>query len=59
MEKAPCPDCDAPLEIPTGVVTGEILTCPSCGLELEVSQVNPNNCVELRELVIEGEDWGE
>ncbi len=59
MEKAPCPDCDAPLEIPNGVVTGEILTCPSCGLELEVSQVNPNNCVELRELVIEGEDWGE
>lgn len=59
MEKAPCPDCDAPLEIPNGVVTGEILTCSSCGLELEVSQVNPNNCVELRELVIEGEDWGE
>jgi alpha-aminoadipate carrier protein LysW len=59
MEKAMCPECDAPLEIPNGVVTGEILTCPICGLELEVSQVNANNCVELRELVIEGEDWGE
>ncbi len=58
MEKALCPDCDAELEVPNGVVTGEILTCLSCGLELEVSQIN-HGCVELRELVIEGEDWGE
>lgn len=58
MEKARCPDCDAELEVPDGVVAGEILTCLSCGLELEVSQIN-DDCVELRELVIEGEDWGE
>jgi len=58
MEKALCPDCDAELEVPDGVVAGEILTCPSCGLELEVGQIG-NDCVELRELVIEGEDWGE
>ncbi len=58
MEKTRCPDCDAELEVSDGVVAGEILTCLSCGLELEVSQIN-NNCVELRELVIEGEDWGE
>ncbi|RLI45184.1 lysine biosynthesis protein LysW [Candidatus Bathyarchaeota archaeon] len=58
MEKANCPDCDTELEIPDGVVAGEILTCPSCGLELEVSQIN-DDCVELQELVIEGEDWGE
>jgi alpha-aminoadipate carrier protein LysW len=59
MEKALCPDCDVELEIPNSVVPGEILTCPGCGLELEVGQVNAKNCVELRELVIEGEDWGE
>ncbi|MFQ5836456.1 MAG: lysine biosynthesis protein LysW [Candidatus Bathyarchaeia archaeon] len=58
MEKALCPDCDAELEVPNSVVTGEILTCLSCGLELEVSQIN-HDSVELRELVIEGEDWGE
>ena len=58
MEKALCPDCDAELEVPKGVVTGEILTCLSCGLELEVSQIN-DDCMKLRELVIEGEDWGE
>ncbi len=58
MEKALCPDCDTELEIPKGVVAGEILTCLSCGLELEVSKID-NDEVELRELVIEGEDWGE
>jgi len=58
MEKAMCPDCDAELEVPAGVVAGEILSCLSCGLELEVSQIKAD-CVELRELVIEGEDWGE
>lgn len=58
MKKAKCPDCDAELEVPNGVVAGEILSCLSCGLELEVSQIN-DDCVELQELVIEGEDWGE
>jgi len=58
LEKAQCPDCDAELEIPEGVMKGEILSCPSCGLELEVKQINGES-VELQELAIEGEDWGE
>ena len=37
---------------------GEILSCPGCGLELEVKQVK-GGCVDLQELTIEGEDWGE
>jgi lysine biosynthesis protein LysW len=37
---------------------GEILSCPECGLELEVKQVN-GSLLELQELTIEGEDWGE
>jgi alpha-aminoadipate carrier protein LysW len=52
------PDCDAEIEVPDDVMKGEILSCPSCGLELEVT-VNKGDCVELKELGIEGEDWGE
>ena len=53
-----CPDCDAELEIPEDVMQGEILSCPSCGRELEVKQIQGES-VELQELGIEGEDWGE
>ncbi|MEM0111827.1 MAG: lysine biosynthesis protein LysW [Candidatus Bathyarchaeia archaeon] len=58
MMSAKCPDCDSNLEISGDVVEGEILSCPCCGLELEVVKVNGDS-VELQELVIEGEDWGE
>ena len=55
---AKCPDCDADLDVPADTAQGEILSCPGCGLELEVKQVN-GGCVDLQELTIEGEDWGE
>ena len=58
MKKANCPDCDAEIEVQDDVMKGEILSCPSCGLELEVTE-NKGDCVELKELGIEGEDWGE
>ena len=56
--KARCPDCDAELNVPVDTEKGEILSCPGCGLELEVKQVK-SGCVNLQELTIEGEDWGE
>jgi len=56
--KAKCPDCDAELEVPTDVMQGEILSCPGCGLELEVKEINGES-INLQELLIEGEDWGE
>ena len=46
------------IEVTDDVMKGEILSCPSCGLELEVTE-NKGDCVELKELGIEGEDWGE
>jgi len=55
---AKCPDCDAQLDVPVDTEKGEILSCPGCGLELEVKQVK-GGCVDLQELTIEGEDWGE
>ena len=58
LNKTKCPDCDADLDVPTDAEKGEILSCPGCGLELEVKKVN-SGCVDLQELTIEGEDWGE
>jgi alpha-aminoadipate carrier protein LysW len=56
--KSKCPDCDVDLDVPTDTTKGEILSCPGCGLELEVESVDKGK-VNLKELVIEGEDWGE
>jgi alpha-aminoadipate carrier protein LysW len=56
--KTKCPDCDAELEIPSDTEVGEIVSCSGCGLELEVKTVK-DGTVELQELTIEGEDWGE
>lgn len=56
--KANCPDCDAFLDVPKDVEKGEILSCPGCGLELEV-KAKKGESVDLQELTIEGEDWGE
>ena len=58
METVKCPDCDAQFKVPENVVVGEILSCPECGLELEVKKIGGNQ-LELQALVIEGEDWGE
>jgi hypothetical protein len=58
--KTKCPDCDSELNVPCDIEKGEILSCPGCGLELEVKKVNDGGgCADLQELTIEGEDWGE
>jgi uncharacterized paraquat-inducible protein A len=57
---AKCPDCDFELDVPCDIEKGEILSCPGCGLELEVKKISDGGgCVDLQELTIEGEDWGE
>ncbi len=51
-----CPECSADLEVADDVVIGEILPCGECGLELEVTGVDPIT-VELAPEI--EEDWGE
>ena len=58
MKTAKCPDCSADLQVSEETKMGEIVSCPECGLELEVKQIGCDK-LELKELVIEGEDWGE
>ena len=55
-----CPDCNLELDVPCDLEKGEILSCPCCGLELEVKKkCDGGDFVEIQELTLEGEDWGE
>ena len=33
-----CPECDATLNIPDDVSVGEIVSCPDCGADFEISK---------------------
>jgi alpha-aminoadipate carrier protein LysW len=52
---AHCPECDAELEL-NGVVQGEIVVCSDCGVDLEVTSLDP---LALDLAPMEEEDWGE
>jgi alpha-aminoadipate carrier protein LysW len=51
-----CPECEADLTLPSGVMENELIACPDCGAELEVISLNP---VELTLAPDVEEDWGE
>lgn len=50
-----CPECDAEITL-EDVVQGEIVVCPDCGIDLEVTSLSP---VKLELAPMEEEDWGE
>ena len=41
MAAALCPECEAEMTFKPGTVEGEIIVCPDCAAELEVTSVNP------------------
>lgn len=53
-----CPECDGELDIPDDVISGEIVSCPDCGMDFEV-RIEKGGEIELKPAEIEGEDWGE
>ncbi len=53
--KANCPECDAEITLEKPM-KGEIVVCPECGTELEVTSVEP---LTLELAPKEEEDWGE
>lgn len=61
ISKTLCPVCSSEVEVPSDVEKGQLLSCPGCGIELEVKekQNGDDDCLELQEFIIEGEDWGE
>lgn len=52
---AKCPECDAEITL-EDVMQGEIVVCPDCGVDLEVTSLEP---VTLDLAPMEEEDWGE
>jgi len=56
MSTVPCPECAAEVALEAGTEVGEIIVCPDCGVDLEVTGVNPA-AVQLAPM--EQEDWGE
>ncbi|HVQ30821.1 MAG TPA: lysine biosynthesis protein LysW [Vicinamibacteria bacterium] len=54
---AVCPECDADIEIDEyDVDKGEIISCPECGVELEVVGLSP---LELDRAAPSDDDWEE
>lgn len=53
---AECPECAGTVSFTGKTMKGEIVTCPDCGAELEVTGVNP---ITLDLAPKEEEDWGE
>ena len=41
-----CPECDAKLNIPEDASVGEIVSCPDCGADYEISKKEGSN-IEL------------
>jgi alpha-aminoadipate carrier protein LysW len=53
---ANCPECDAEITLAADVMQGEIVVCPDCGVDLEVTAIQP---LTLELAPMEAEDWGE
>jgi alpha-aminoadipate carrier protein LysW len=54
--KGMCPECEGEVTIPEDAQSGEILVCPDCGIELELTSLDP---IQLSLAPKEAEDWGE
>ena len=50
MTSTTCPECEAELTLPNGVMENELIACPECGAELEVISLNPVELVDLRRM---------
>jgi alpha-aminoadipate carrier protein LysW len=56
MSTVTCPECEAEITLDAGTEAGEIIVCSDCGVDLEVTSVDPAT-VQLAPM--EQEDWGE
>jgi len=54
--KTKCLDCHADIRIEEDTQVGEVLTCPECSTDFEVTGVNP---MKLTPAPVAQEDWGQ
>ena len=55
-KKVVCPDCQAEVMAEDDVQVGEVITCPECSANLEVTSSNP---LTVTQAAAVKEDWGE
>ena len=56
--KAECPGCFFEWVVSDDVMEGEVITCPDCGVDLEVAGVSSDQ-LKLEKMDSSDEDWGE
>lgn len=56
--KKECQDCGAEINVPDDALVGEIVTCPDCGADFEIT-TKTQNTVGLKPAESVGEDWGQ
>ncbi len=54
-----CPECDKQISIGADGVEGDIVVCPSCAADLEVTSLDPVTLTLAPEVGEVAEDWGE
>lgn len=58
MVKLECPACFFEFELDDGTIVGEVVPCPDCGVDLEITKLDGEKA-EAQEAEIAEEDWGE
>jgi alpha-aminoadipate carrier protein LysW len=56
MSTVACPECAAEVTLEAGTEASEIIVCPDCGVDLEVTSLEP---ASIQLAPMEQEDWGE
>lgn len=53
-----CPECEAEMAVPGDAAAGELVSCPDCGADYEISGRDGAE-VSVKRAESVGEDWGE
>ncbi len=57
-KKCECPQCYFEFDVEDDVVAGEVIACPDCSADLEVTGISGDK-VEVEPAEMSEEDWGE
>ena len=53
-----CKDCGAQITVAQDSMVGEIITCPDCGADFEIT-LKTGELIEIKPAESVGEDWGQ
>jgi len=53
-----CKDCGALITVTQDSMVGEIITCPDCGADFEIT-LKKGELIEIKPAESVGEDWGQ